>query len=105
MNRVLSRRYSLWAVFLCLACSFVVPHAGAVAADRFPFSIVSTIYRDLDGDHDPFPDTGETGRVVFTIRNGKAALKVRVSFVLESSDPDVACITERRVASADLAPG
>jgi hypothetical protein len=105
MTHVLSRRRTSWTVLFGLACSFVVPRASAAAPDRFPFSIVAATYRDLDGDHDPFPDTGETGRVVFTIRNGKAALTYRVSFILESSDPDVACITQHRVATADLAPG
>src|SRR2546427_554814 len=104
MIHVLGRRSALWAALICLACSFVVPDAGAAPAGRFAFSIVSTNYRDLDGDHDPFPDTGETGRIVFTIRNGAVA-QYGVSFVLESSDPDVACITERRVATSDLAPG
>src|SRR2546428_5442723 len=104
MSRVLSRRFTLWAALVCLACSLVVPNASAGTAIRFAFSIVSTNYRDLDGDHDPYADTGETGRIVFTIRNGAVA-QYGVSFVLESSDPDVACITERRVATSDLAPG
>ena len=43
-------------------------------------------------------------QVVFTIRNGTEA-QYGVSFVLETSDPDVACITERRVATSDLGAG
>lgn len=104
MKTILSRHSALWIGLLCLALSVVAPSAGSAQVQHYPFAIVSTLYRDLDGDHDPFPDTGETGRIVFTIRNGMVPI-TGVSFILESSDPDVACIPQRRVASVDLAPG
>ncbi|HKQ97282.1 MAG TPA: thrombospondin type 3 repeat-containing protein, partial [Candidatus Polarisedimenticolia bacterium] len=55
-------------------------------------TILDAAYLDLDGDHDAYPDTGETGRVVLTIRNDGVRLS-NVRLILTSSDPDVACIT------------
>ena len=69
-----------------------------------PFSLVAAHYRDLDGDLDPFPDSGETGRLVLTIRNGDTAF-TGATLVLTSSDPGVDCISESRVAIGTLAPG
>jgi hypothetical protein len=74
------------------------------------FAMVATTYQDLDGDHDAFPDTGETGRVVFTLKNLGPSLTGAI-FTLSSTDPDVACITSTSVtvpsfpAGATLAVG
>jgi hypothetical protein len=68
------------------------------------FGIVSVTYRDLDGDQDPFPDAGETGRLSLTVRNGQFAY-TGASLVLITTDPQVDCISEPRVAIGDLAPG
>src|SRR5258706_9605307 len=40
---------------------------ASLACNALPLArltVLGAAYRDLDGDHDPFPDTGETGRVV-----------------------------------------
>src|SRR5262252_3584135 len=66
--------------------------AGAQQGPPIPFTVISTQYVDLDGDHDMFPDTGETGRVVVVVRNTSGAL-TSAKFTLSSSDPDVACIS------------
>jgi hypothetical protein len=68
------------------------------------FAIVATAYLDLDGDHDPFPDTGETGRVTFTLKNLGPALTGAV-FTMSSADPDVACITSTSVVVANFPAG
>ena len=94
------RRSALVAILSCVLVSVI----GALPVTQHPFLIVSADYRDLDGDRDPFPDTGETGRVRFTIQNADRSL-TGATFVLVSSDPDVACITERRVTVGDLGPG
>jgi hypothetical protein len=98
------RRSVRRGALVALVCFLLVPGTGALPSIRFAFSILSADYRDLDGDRDPFPDTGETGRVRFTVRIADRA-QTGVTFVLVSSDPDVACITERRVAIGDLAAG
>src|SRR5712691_2181614 len=85
-------------------CAIPVSHAAGQPAPRPPFTIMSAEYRDLDGDRDIFPDTGETGRVAVTLRNGARAL-TGATFVLVSSDPGVDCITERRVGLGSLASG
>jgi hypothetical protein len=86
----------------------VVAFRGTLACATQPLARLSLVgsptYLDLDGDHDPFPDTGETGRVVFTLRNDGAALHDAV-FTLVSTDPDVACITSSQVRIADVAAG
>ncbi|HKQ96742.1 MAG TPA: MopE-related protein [Candidatus Polarisedimenticolia bacterium] len=68
------------------------------------FGIVTTEYRDLDGDLDPFPDPGESGRLALTLRNGPDNY-TGAALVLISSDPDVACIPGWRLDIGDLAPG
>ncbi|HUD71822.1 MAG TPA: thrombospondin type 3 repeat-containing protein, partial [Dongiaceae bacterium] len=73
----------------------VVTFTGTVACRQEPLAdlqIVQVYYQDLDGDHDVFPDTGETGRLVLTLKNRGARL-TDVRLILTSSDPDVACIT------------
>ena len=68
------------------------------------FGIVSATYRDLDGGQDSFPDSGESSRVVLTIRNGRFAY-TGAALVLVSSDPGVGCVPESKVSIGDLAPG
>jgi hypothetical protein len=60
------------------------------------FAILTATYQDLDGDHDAYPDTGETGRVALTLRNLGPSLQNAV-ITLTSTDPDVACITQSQV--------
>jgi hypothetical protein len=55
-------------------------------------AVLSAQYQDFDGDHDAFPDTGEQGRVILTLRNLGPSL-TDATVVMTSSDPDVACIT------------
>ena len=68
------------------------------------FAILSANYQDLDGDHDIFPDTGETGRVQLTIKNAGPAL-TDATVVMTSSDPDVACITQPAAFIGNLGAG
>jgi hypothetical protein len=85
----------------------VVVFNGSIACRTQPlasFAVVGTAYQDFDGDHDEFPDTGETGRVTFTLKNNGPALS-GVVFTLTSSDPDVACITSPSVAVASFPAG
>ncbi len=73
----------------------VVTFAGTVACNQRPLAnltLLGAAYQDLDGDHDIFPDTGETGRLVLTLRNNGARL-TDVRLILTSSDSDVACIS------------
>jgi hypothetical protein len=48
---------------------------------------------DVDGDRDSFPDTGETARIYLRVENAGPTDLTNVTFNLNSSDPDVACIT------------
>jgi len=69
-----------------------------------PFTVVSVTYQDLDGDHDSFPDTSETGRVVPEVQNNSGAL-TNARFYLSSTDPDVSCITSASVFVGSLGSG
>jgi hypothetical protein len=85
----------------------IVSFGGTIACGRLPLArleFVSAAYQDLDGDRDAFPDTGETGRLVVTLRNTGPALTGAV-FTLTSTDPDVACITSPSVAVASIPAG
>ena len=68
------------------------------------FVILSTAYQDVDGDMDRFPDTGETGRVSVTIQNTGTAL-TGVTFILTTTDQDVACIKEGLIDLPSVAEG
>src|SRR5439155_1250502 len=73
----------------------LVSFAGTVSCtqvDVANLSILQAVYTDIDGDHDPFPDPGETGVVRVQIQNGGKDL-TGVSFVLTSPDTDVDCVT------------
>jgi hypothetical protein len=86
----------------------VVTFRGTLVCSTRPLARLSLaglpVYIDLDGDHDSFPDTGETGRIVFTLHNDGTALHDAV-FTLVSSDSDVACITSSQVRIAAVAAG
>lgn len=94
-------------VRLLVAGGFLLLPARPLLGQAPPTSqigLVAVAWQDLDGDHDRFPDSGESGRLVLTFRNGQFPL-AGVSVVLTSSDADVECIPEYRVAIGDLAPG
>ncbi len=48
---------------------------------------------DINGDHDPFPDSGETARLFVTVQNIGDTDLTNVNFNLNSADDHVACIT------------
>src|SRR2546426_1157630 len=79
----------------------LVSFAGTVACQQVPLgniSILQAVYKDVDGDHDPFPDPGETGLVRIKVQNNGKAL-TGLSFILTSQDPGVDCITSPRIAA------
>jgi hypothetical protein len=78
--------------------------AGAQQGPPIPFTVISTQYQDLNGDHDMFPDTGETGRVVVVVRNNSGAL-TNAKFTMSSTDPDVTCISGTAVQVGSIAQG
>ena len=98
-----SVRRSLLAAF-CLGTIVL----SVQAVERTPpptfLEVQSTAYRDLDGDGDMFPDTGETGRLVLTLRNTGPAL-TGVILKLSTSDPDVDCIQSAFTLAGDLSAG
>jgi hypothetical protein len=67
-------------------------------------AIESVTYRDLDGDGDGFPDTGETGRLVLRLKNTGAETLSNVTVILTSSDVNVACLPEWSMAVGTLSP-
>ena len=68
------------------------------------FLVISAFYKDVNGDHDQFPDAGEFGRVEVVLQNGGHAL-TGVIFHLTSTDPDVACINSPTVPAGDIPAG
>ncbi|MGH7893430.1 MAG: hypothetical protein ACREQL_02120, partial [Candidatus Binatia bacterium] len=85
----------------------VVMFNGEIACRSLPLAkltVLTAEYRDCDGDLDPFPDTGERGRVRLTVRNDGPAL-TDAQVVLTSSDPDVACITKPSVVAGAIPAG
>jgi hypothetical protein len=86
----------------------VVAFHGTLACATQPLARLSVVgfpsYLDLDGDHDPFPDTGERGRVTLTLHNDGPALTDAV-FTLTSTDPDVACIVDSQVRIPSIPAG
>ena len=76
----------------------------AIQAPFYWMSVQPLAYRDLDGDHDGFPDTGETGRLVLSITNRGPALQ-GVYVTLTTTDPGVACLMDRFVMVGDLQHG
>src|SRR5207249_4775982 len=85
----------------------LVSFAGTVACQQLPLaklSVLQVTYQDIDGDHDPFPDPGETGLVQVRLLNNGATL-TGTSFILSSSDPNVDCITFPRVTVGSVPAG
>ena len=85
----------------------LVSFAGSVACQKLPLgnlSVLQVSYRDIDGDHDLFPDPGETGLVQVRLENNGAAL-TGASFVLSSTDPNVTCITFPRITVGSVPAG
>jgi hypothetical protein len=89
-------------LIVCLLGSLPPGESGKAQAFSQHYSLLSTTYRDLDGDRDGFPDTGETGRVTITFRNNSFSLTDAV-FYLTSSDPDLDCLIEWSVQVPQVA--
>ncbi len=98
-----SGRFTLFlAAFLCLVAAGSRP--GAQTDEAASITILAAEYRDLDGDLDGIPDTGETGRVLFEVRNDGPTL-TNAFFTMASDDTDVACIIGSSVFVSLLEPG
>src|SRR6266568_920431 len=82
----------------------LVTFTGVVSCRVFPLARLAVLdadYVDLDGDHDPFPDTGETGIVQVRVKNLGFSL-TDAAFTLTSSDPNVGCIILPTVSAASV---
>jgi hypothetical protein len=102
MDRLAAKRSRSPFLLIVLSCLFTPGgDAGAQGEDVAPF-LISAAYRDLDGDLDMFPDTGETGRVQITIKNRASSLG-DTTFFLTSADPDVVCLIEWSVKVPEVA--
>jgi hypothetical protein len=80
---------------------------GVIACNTQPLArlaVVKAVYQDLNGDHDGFPDTGETGRLLLTLRNDGPAL-TGVVLTLTSTDPNVTAISQGSVPVASFPAG
>ncbi|HYS04579.1 MAG TPA: thrombospondin type 3 repeat-containing protein [Candidatus Dormibacteraeota bacterium] len=62
--------------------------------------VMSTQVGDVDGDHDGFADSGEKVRIYMSVKNAGTFDLTNVSLNLNSSDPDVACITRPTIFRA-----
>src|SRR5207245_1187481 len=74
----------------------MVSYRVAVSCRVLPLAqivIKQVITGDTNGDHDLFPDSGETARIYMTVQNAGSTDLTNVSFNLNTSDPDVACVT------------
>ena len=91
-------------VVLFLLGTFIAAGGREVGAQSAPFVVVSTEYRDLNGDLDAYPDTGETGRVVVTVQNNSGAL-TNARFQISSTDPDVVCLSGTTINVGTLTQG
>jgi hypothetical protein len=60
---------------------------------------------DVDGDRDGFIDSGERGRIYLTVTNTGTTDLTNVTFNLNSTDPDVACITVPSIRRASFPAG
>ncbi len=82
----------------------IVTFTGTLSCRVFPLARLAVLdadYVDLDGDHDPFPDTGETGIVQVRVKNLGFSL-TDAAFTLTSADPNVACIISPTVSTPSL---
>ncbi|MFQ5877348.1 MAG: thrombospondin type 3 repeat-containing protein [Acidobacteriota bacterium] len=60
---------------------------------------------DIDGDRDIFPDSGETARIYLTVQNATGFDLTNVTLNLNTSDPDVVCITKPSISLPAFADG
>jgi hypothetical protein len=63
------------------------------------------IFDDVDGDHDIFPDSGETARIYLTVENATGFDLTNVTLNLNTADPDVACITKPSILLSSFMDG
>ncbi|HYV85086.1 MAG TPA: thrombospondin type 3 repeat-containing protein [Patescibacteria group bacterium] len=68
-------------------------------------TVLAVTVGDINGDHDPFADAGETARMSMVIKNASGFDLSNVTLVLGSTDPDVACITKSSIQVPALANG
>src|SRR6267142_915148 len=90
------------ALTTCVCVGLCTSHPGAAWYLKADVRVISAAYRDLDGDHDAFPDTGESGRLVLTIKNFGPTL-TGVNLYLTTDDPNVACISTPAYVLGNLA--
>ncbi len=95
---------SIFGTLLAGLTILCVAGARPAAAQVFSLSFQQVEYRDLDGDQDQFPDSGETGRLAFVVTNNGPALGA-VSFILATTDPGVVCISSALVQVDHLNAG
>ena len=81
------------AVILSAICGVLLAERAGADFRQGTLSIQSVVYRDLDGDHDGYPDTGETGRLVVTIMNVGPAIEGVIA-TIGTDDPEVACLID-----------
>lgn len=106
LPRLLARRTGFALATLVVTTSLgILPFGrGGDAHAAGSLSLVSKAYRDLDGDRDIFPDTGEAGRISLVLRNEGRDLEGAVATLL-SADSDVACIIEPTVRLGSVPAG
>jgi subtilase family protein/thrombospondin type 3 repeat protein len=68
-------------------------------------TILATSVRDVNGDLDVFGDPGETVRMTLLLKNAGPQTLTGATLVLNTVDPDIACISKSTVQIPTLAPG
>ncbi len=79
----------------------IVSYTMAVSCRVLPLArliVKQVVTGDVDGDRDLFPDSGEKARVYVTVQNAGNTDLTNVNLNLNSSDPDIACITKPTIA-------
>jgi len=79
----------------------IVSYNLSVACRNLPLAnlIVKNVQTgDVDGDRDTFPDSGEKARIYVTVQNAGTFDLTNVNLNLNSSDPDIACITRPTIS-------
>src|SRR5437773_1115190 len=107
MRSCVGRWIGLGAVLFIGIAALPVPAATPYhyfRPDITRIAVRPVAYRDLDGDHDGFPDTGETGRLVVSVQNTGPALPGLIA-VLSSPDTRVDCVLSASVLVGDLPTG
>ncbi len=67
--------------------------------------IESVAVSDINGDTDPFCDTGETCRMTLQLANGGSISLTDASIFLATSDPDIECVTKPSIFLGDFPAG